>query len=170
MIEKFYSHFISFIRELRILSKHPSDNFTKLIVELNFPLQQLEGGSIKSKLKREKRLTFEANLVPLEREDGVVVLGAGGCGDVEPQRQRDLGAGKARAGQPDPEHLQRDGHLSPGRDVHPGREQRHHPGADSPWNTYHVVIQLHRVRQLRTERGVLSRNENEKFSLVVEFF
>lgn len=102
-------------------------------------------------------LTFEANLVPLEHEHGVVVFGGGRGGDVQPQRQRDLGARQARARQPDPEHLQRDGHLSPGGDVHPGREQRHHPGADTPWNTYHVVIQLHRVRQLRTQTDRVER-------------
>lgn len=62
--------------------------------------------------------TFQADLIPLEDQDGVVVPGAGGRGDIQSQRQRNFGARNARARQSDPEDLQGDWNLTSGRHVH----------------------------------------------------
>lgn len=62
--------------------------------------------------------TFQADLVPLEDQDGVVVPSAGRRRDVQSERQRNFGANDTRARQSDPEDLQGDRNLASGRHVY----------------------------------------------------
>lgn len=90
--------------------------------------------------------TFQADLVPFEHQDSVVVPSAGRRGDIQSQRQRNFGANDPRAGQSDPEDLQSDWNLASRGDVHSRWQQRHHLGGRSTQHSHHVIIQLHGIR------------------------